>query len=130
MRREIMLKEKKGIIILLIFLLLVISSSVVAKDVSRSPRINFNGITGDDFIGQAGILYPFRNTEDSLWFTDFRYRLSSDDIDEWNLGLGYRNKLENYDNRLAGAYIFKDRRNEYDHYWDMWTIGGEIITDK
>jgi hypothetical protein len=107
-----------------------ISSSVVAQEVSRSPRINFKGITGDDFIGQAGILYPFKNAEDSLWFTDFRYRISSDDVDEWNLGLGYRKKLENYDNRIAGAYIFKDRRNEYDYDWDMWTVGGELLTDE
>lgn len=124
-----MLKKKK-FIILLIFLLMVISSSAAAQDVSRSPRINFNGITGDDFIGQAVLLYPFRNTEDSLWFTDFRYRMSSDDIDEWNLGLGYRKKLENYENKVLGGYIFKDRRNEYEHDWDMWTVGGELLTDQ
>src|SRR6056297_690434 len=121
-----MLKEKKFIIILLIILLIVISSSVVAQDVSRLPRINFKGITVDDFIGQAGLLYPFKNTEDSLWFTDLRYRMSSDDVDEWNLGLGYRKKLDNYDNRIAGVYVFKDRRNEYEYDWDMWTVGGEI----
>jgi len=123
--------NKKGInVVLFILLLMVVSCSVGAQDVTRSPRINFNGITGDDFIGQAGLLYPFKNTEDSLWFTDFRYRMSSDDVDEWNLGLGYRKKLENYDNRLAGVYLFKDRRNEYDHNWDMWTVGGEILTDQ
>ncbi len=125
-----MLNKKGSYMLLLVLLLMVVSCSVGAQDVSRAPRINFNGITGDDFIGQAGILYPFKNTEDSLWFTDFRYRMSSDDVDEWNLGLGYRKKLENYDNRIAGAYIFKDRRNEYDYDWDMWTVGGELLTDQ
>jgi len=123
--------NKKGInIVLFILLLMVVSCSVGAQEVSRAPRLNFNGITGDNFIGQAGLLYPFKNTEDSLWYTDFRYRMSNDDVDEWNLGLGYRKKLENHDNRITGAYIFKDRRNEYDHDWDMWTIGGELLTDQ
>jgi hypothetical protein len=125
-----MLKKKGSYVFLIVLLLMVISCSAAAQDITRAPRLNFKGITGGDFIGQAGLLYPFRNTEDSLWYTDLRYRLSGDDIDEWNLGLGYRNKLENYDNRLAGAYLFKDRRNEHDHYWDMWTIGGEMLTDK
>lgn len=120
---------KKYLLIALIITFL-FSGNILAQGVNRSPRINFNGITGDDFIGQAGLLYPFRNTEDSLWFTDLRYRVSVDDIDEWNLGIGYRKKLGNSDNRIAGAYVFRDRRNEYDYYWDMWTIGGEILTDQ
>ncbi|ADQ14015.1 inverse autotransporter beta-barrel domain-containing protein [Halanaerobium hydrogeniformans] len=117
-----------ALLILLIFLTL--ASPILAEEFDRAARINLRGITGDDFIAQAGVLYPFRNREDSLWYSDVRYRFSDDDIDEWNLGLGYRRKLDNYDNRLAGAYIFRDRRNEFDHYWDMWTLGGEILTDQ
>jgi len=125
-----MLKKKRISLVLIILLSVSISFTAAAQDVKRTPRLNFNGITGDDFIGQAGVFYPFRNTENSLWFTDFRYRISEDDVDEWNLGLGYRYKLDNVDNHIAGIYAYKDRREEYDHYWDMWTIGGEILTDE
>ena len=69
---------------MVILLLVVISFNASAKDVNRAPRVYINGITGDDFIGQAGLLYTFRNTEDSIWFTDLRYRMSEDDVDEMN----------------------------------------------
>ena len=125
-----MLKKRSTYLVLIILLVIFISSNVLAKDVTRLPRFNFNGNIGEEFIGQAGILYPFRNTEDSLWYTDFRYRISNDDINEWNLGLGYRKKLKNYDNKIAGGYIFKDSRNEYNYDWNMWTIGGELLSDQ
>src|SRR6056297_3390187 len=125
-----MLKKKKMLLFLVLLLIIVISFTAAAQDVKRAPRLNFNGITGDEFIGQAGVLYPFRNTEDSIWFTDFRYRMSEDDVDEWNLGLGYRRKIDTAENHIAGIYAYKDRREEHDHYWDMWTVGGEILTDQ
>ena len=49
--------------------------------------------------------------------------MSGDDVDEWNIGLGYRRKIDTAENHIAGIYGFKDRREEYEHYWDMWTIG-------
>ncbi|MFW6273832.1 MAG: inverse autotransporter beta domain-containing protein, partial [Halanaerobium sp.] len=125
-----MQKRLSLIIVLSILITLFLSASITAEELYRQPRLNIEGITGDDFIGQAGVLYPFRNTEDSLWFTDFRYRMSEDDVDEWNLGLGYRKKIDTAENHIAGIYAFKDRREEYDHYWDMWTLGGEILTDQ
>ncbi|ADQ13933.1 inverse autotransporter beta domain-containing protein [Halanaerobium hydrogeniformans] len=118
------------ITITILFIMFTIMTAVSAADVQRSPRFNLRGITGDDFIGQAGILYPFRNKEDSLWYTDFRYRISDDDADEWNLGIGYRYKLDNVDDHIAGVYLFRDKREEYDYDWGMWTIGGEILTDQ
>jgi len=122
--------KKKKILLVLIILLVSVSVTTTAQDITRAPRLNFNGITGDEFIGQAGVLYPFRNTEDSTWFTDFRYRMSEDEVDEWNLGLGYRRKIDTAKNHIAGIYAYKDRREEHDHYWDMWTVGGEILTDQ
>ncbi|PUU86830.1 MULTISPECIES: inverse autotransporter beta domain-containing protein [Halanaerobium] len=117
-------------IFIIVTLIFTAAAAVNAEEVQRSPRFNINGITGDDFIGQAGILYPFRNREDSLWYTDFRYRMSADEVDEWNLGLGYRYKLDNAENHIAGAYLFRDRREEYGYDWNMWTVGGEILTDQ
>jgi len=124
------LKNKIVYPTLIIFLILLTTLSVSAQEYNRAPRININGITGDDFIGQAGVLYPFKNTEDSLWFGDLRYRMSEDDVEEWNIGLGYRYKLDSVDNKIGGIYLYKDRREEYEHYWNMWTVGGEILTDQ
>jgi len=53
-------------IILIILLVMAVSFSVVAQDVSRTPRINLNGVLGENTIGQVGILYPFVNKEDSV----------------------------------------------------------------
>jgi opacity protein-like surface antigen len=117
-------------LLFILFLILAFAFSASAEDVERAARFNINGRTGDDFIGQAGILYPIRSEENSLWYTDLRYRMSEDDVDEWNFGLGYRYKQDNAKNHIAGAYLFRDRREEYDHYWDMWTVGGEILTDQ
>ena len=107
------------------------SGSIEAQQVDRAPRININGITGDNFISQTGVLYPFKNTENSLWFTDLRYRISSDEVQEWNLGLGYRfKKDQGKENHIAGVYLYKDNRKEFDHNWDMWTLGGEILSEE
>lgn len=125
-----MYKYKKLIILSIIISVLLITSTVLAQETDRQARFNFNGITADEFIGQAGVLYPFQNTENSLWFTDLRYRMSEDDIEEFNIGLGYREKIETAENTIAGAYLYKDRREEAGKYWDMWTIGGEILTDQ
>ena len=65
-----MYKYKKLIILSIIISVLLITSTVLAQETDRQARFNFNGITADEFIGQAGVLYPFQNTENSLWFTD------------------------------------------------------------
>src|SRR6056297_1904961 len=122
---------KKGLFfITCLTILIIISAPVSANNFKRNPRLNIRGLTGDDFISQFGVLYPIYDTKDSSWYTDVRYRLSEDDVDEWNIGLGYRNKKSDTDGHIRGIYIFRDRRKEYDHYWDMWTIGGEILTEK
>jgi hypothetical protein len=122
----------KSLLVLIIIALCIglLFTSVTAAQVERAPRVNIKGYNGDDFIGQAGILYPFSNKDDSLYFSDLRYWLGEEDVEEWNLGLGYRKKIETAENHIAGLYFYRDRREEYDHYWDMWTIGGEILTDK
>ena len=126
-----MFKKLKISFLLVLMLAVLFSGSIRAQTVDRAPRININGITGDNFISQTSVLYPFKNTENSLWFTDLRYRISSDDVQEWNLGLGYRFKNDaGKENHIAGVYLYKDKREEYDHNWDMWTLGGEILSEQ
>lgn len=124
-----MFKKLKVITLTMLLLMLVFSGITLAKEIDRPARFDIDGRAGDDFIGQASVLYPFINTKDSVFYTDLRYRVGDDDPKEWNIGLGYRKKLKNSDNTLAGVYLFRDRRDEYDTDWDMWTLGGEILTD-
>ncbi|MGM0603089.1 MAG: GLUG motif-containing protein, partial [Bacillota bacterium] len=122
---------KKGLFfIICLTILIIISAPVSANNLKRNPKLNIRGLTGDDFISQIGVLYPIYDTRNSSWYTDIRYRLSEEDIDEWNIGFGYRNKKGDTDGHIRGVYIFRDRRKEYDYYWDMWTVGGEILTEK
>ncbi len=122
--------KKYTYLLLALFLITIVSFNVAADKIRRSPRVNINGLTGNDFIAQTGVLYPFLNKQDSLWFTDLRYRMSGDTIKEWNIGLGYRKKIDQEEKHIAGIYAYRDMREEYDHYWDMWTIGGEILSDQ
>ena len=63
------------IFIFLIFLLTIVCYGAV----ERRPRFDIDGSIGDDFIGQASILYPLRNSEDSIFYSDLRYRVGSDE---------------------------------------------------
>lgn len=123
------IKKLAAVSILLFIFISLTTSITMAEEVKRAPRFNFNTIEADKIIGQLGIFYPFANKESSLFYTDTRYRIDSDDIHEWNLGLGYRYKMKS-GNKIGGIYLYKDRREEFNTNWDMWTIGGEIYTDK
>lgn len=124
------IKKSVTILAFVFILVLLTSTTIMAEKVERSPRFNFNSIPSDDLLGQLSLFYPFKNSKNSLFYTDTRYRIDINDVHEWNFGIGYRYKLQNVENHIAGFYLYRDRREEYDTYWDMWTIGGEILTDK
>jgi len=123
------IKKNYFTITLIITLLVMVAFNVSAEKDFRNPRLNLQGTSLNGFTGQSSVLFPLNNSEDSIFYTDFRSRISNDTASEWNLGLGYRKKSYKYDNRLYGVYAYKDRREEYNHIWDMWTVGGEILTD-
>lgn len=92
------------------------------------PNFNLEMRTqSDDSLGKVGVVYPLISSKDSIFYTDFRTMFSSDDVSEWNLGLGYRHKSVN-DKYILGGYVFRDYRDEYDANWNQWTVGGELLT--
>lgn len=100
-------------------LMAMVSFNVAAEDNFRAPRLNLQGTTLNDFTGQSNVLVPLKNTRDTIFYTDFRSRISDDEASEWNLGLGYREKSKKYDNQLYGVYVYRDKRKEFGHTWDM-----------
>ena len=120
-------RKKATYLFILLALTLVVSFQVSAAEYNRQPDFNLYGSFGDQFTGQASLLYPFNNKEDSLFYTDLRGMIGSNDISEWNLGFGYRKKIQDRD-FILGTYLFKDNRKEFNRDWNQWTIGGELLT--
>jgi len=120
-------KKITSYLTILLLITLVMTLTVNADTYSRQSRFNLNGKMEESFTGQATLLYPFNETKDSLFYSDVRGMFSGDDISEWNLGLGYRKKL-NERNFIWGTYLFYDNRKELDRYWNQWTLGTELLT--
>ncbi len=119
--------RKKIIISVFIFILLISSSVLGAESNFWEPNFNFEGKMGEgEFTGRGGVVYPLKTEEDSMVFTDLRTMFTGD-VYEWNLGLGYR-KIFPEKNLIAGGYLFRDYRNQYNSDWNQWTLGGEILT--
>ena len=66
------LKSNLIIISLVFLLVLAITPPMVAENVKRDPRVNLKGMTGDNFISQIGVVFPFQNKDNSNWYTDIR----------------------------------------------------------
>jgi len=81
------------IIVLLIFFYSI--SITAAAEVYWKPNLRLEGRYDEDFIGRAGVIYPITQKKDSIFYGDLRGLMGSDDIYEWNLGLGYRKIIEN-----------------------------------
>lgn len=123
------MRNKKLVVVISFMFIAFLTVSVGADTVERRANFNFNAVSDLDGIAQLGIFYPLKNSENSIIYTDMRARSDIDsDVLEWNLGAGYRFNYQ--DKHLAGIYLFRDRRKEFDYYWDMWTLGGEMLTDK
>ena len=114
-------------------LILIVSLTNVTEAIEYrywQPNLSFEGRLADDSnTVRGGIIYPFTQQEDSLFYGDLRTMFKSEDISEYNLGIGYR-KLMKERNAIIGTYLFKDFRKEYGLDWNQWTLGGEYLSDK
>ena len=115
---------------LLIFVLSLTNLAGAADYTYWQPNLNFEGRIPDDTnTGRGGIIYPFTQQEDSLFYGDLRGMFKSGDISEYNIGIGYRKIMEERDS-IIGTYLFRDYRKEYDLDWNQWTFGGEYLSDQ
>ncbi|MHA7840670.1 MAG: right-handed parallel beta-helix repeat-containing protein [Gammaproteobacteria bacterium] len=95
------------------------------------PRITAEGLTGDHTVGIIDTLIPApihqQLANNELLFVDGRGRVSSDNSEEINLGLGYRRIFGNQ-SYILGAYAFYDgMESAHDNYLQEITAGMERL---
>ena len=85
-------------------------------------------ISNDRSIGEGGVFIPVWQDDEALLFTDIRGKFDNQDSEEINLGLGYRQQINN--EWILGGYAFYDRRNSpNDNTFHQATIGAEAMTE-
>ena len=92
------------------------------------PRIDFEGKLGNErSLGEADLLIPLWQNNDSLLFANLRGRMDNDDSYEGNIGVGLRHMLDNGWN-LGGYGYFDRRKSPYDNFFNQVTLGVEALS--
>ena len=103
----------------------------LSKNEPLAPKweghIELEGKLGTDRdLGEVAVFIPVLQNEDSMLFTDLRFRMDDNDSKEFNIGLGYR-KIVGSD-LVVGGYAFYDRRRTpNDNSFNQATIGVEAL---
>ena len=75
------------------------------------PRIDFEGKLGNErSLGEADLLIPLWQNNDSLLFANLRGRMDNDDSYEGNIGVGLRHMLDNGWNLGGYGWRYQRRR--------------------
>jgi len=78
-------------------------------------------------LGEGDFFIPLVQDEDTLLYTDIRYRLDNQSSKEGNFGLGLRHILPS--SWIVGGYTYYDRRKTpYDNYFSQITAGLELLS--
>jgi hypothetical protein len=110
-------------------MVIALSSSAGADD-KWTPQVELEGKTGTSGrdIGVTKMMTPLWQDDDSLLFNDIRYKFDNRDSQEYNLGLGYREKINS--DLIIGSYGFFDRmRSDSEHMYSQGTFGIEALTE-
>lgn len=123
---------KKTLIPLMLTASLAANSSAQAEAAPSAdkwnPRIDFEGKLGNErSLGEADLLIPLWQNNDSLLFANLRGRLDNDDSYEGNIGIGLRHMLDNGWN-LGGYGYFDRRKSPYDNFFNQVTLGVEALS--
>ena len=85
-------------------------------------------ISNERSIGEGGVFIPVWQDDTSMLFTDIRGKFDNKDSEEMNLGLGYRQQINN--NWILGGYAFYDRRKSgNENIFSQATIGVEAMSE-
>lgn len=80
-------------------------------------------------LGYGEAMMPVYQNPDQIVYTDIRLMLDSQQEQEGNLGVGYRQVVNG--DAIAGAYAYADRRSsKNDKYYTQATIGAEYLKDQ
>lgn len=92
-----------------------------------TPYADIEGKIGNKRdLGEISVFIPVRQSEDTLLFTDLRFRSDNNSSQEGNIGLGVRRMLSNGWN--LGGYAYYDRRKtSHDNHVSQITIGAEAL---
>ena len=95
------------------------------------PQIEVGGKLGNERnIGAVKMMVPVYQKSDRMVFTDIRGRIDDEDTEEFNLGLGYRQKVKlGRNSAVLGAYGFYDQLSSAtDNDYSQVTLGLEALT--
>ena len=106
----------------------------LAGDRKWRPHIEFTAAPGGSrTMGQINLFAPLAQDSDSLLFVDLRTSAWTNDVQEGNFGLGYRQIVPGGffgTDAIFGVYGFVDaRRSAYDNMFYQGTLGAELITE-
>lgn len=92
------------------------------------PFLDVEGKLGSQrHLGEGDFFIPLVQDEDTLLYTDIRYRLDNKSSREGNFGLGLRHILPS--EWIIGGYTYYDRRKTpYDNYFSQITAGLEALS--
>ncbi|WP_299866458.1 inverse autotransporter beta domain-containing protein [uncultured Hoeflea sp.] len=107
----------------------------LAGDKKWRPHIEFTAAPGDErSLGQINLFAPLMQDGDSLLFTDLRASAWTDNVQEGNFGVGYRQIVPGAffgNDAILGVYGFFDaRRSAFDNMFYQGTLGAELITER
>ena len=123
------MSKKNIFFIFLICILLVITNALAEEEEKKwEPFLDVEGKLGSQrHLGEANFFIPLVQDEDTLLYTDIRYRLDNESSREGNFGLGLRHILPS--EWIIGGYTYYDRRKTpYDNYFSQITAGLEVLS--
>jgi len=120
--------------------LLIVSSAAIAQDESSAPppeptkwgpELQLESDIGIGHnardIGLPQIMAPLWQNNDSMVFTDLRFRFDNEQSQEYNIGLGYRKEINS--DWILGGYGFFDKLDSPDGYlYSQGTLGVEALS--
>lgn len=99
----------------------------IATNPIYHPRLTLNAQVGSYGFAQVDYMYPLFSRSHFLFLLDARYQASTQNSQEANLGLVYRQLLFCNQN-ILGAYAWVDRSKSPEHkYFNQATLGGEFL---
>lgn len=111
--------------------LLILPLSTLSIAVESNKYRGHLGIIGkvgtDRSLGRLDLMIPLRQSDDSILFLDLRGVLSSNETQEGNFGVAYRQKLQNAP-WILGGYAFYDlHESENNNTFRQLTFGTEAL---
>jgi len=123
------MSKKNLFFIFLIWILLVITNALAQdKEKKWQPFLDVEGKLGSHrHLGEGDFFIPLVQDQNTLLYTDIRYRLDNESSREGNFGLGLREILPS--DWIIGGYTYYDRRKTpYDNYFSQITAGLEALS--